>query len=407
MKKTVLFCIALSLFIFGCNEENNTPLPTGHEMEGGDHEHAHDFDIEWIETVEEENIEDDRYSNPYKLAAGIHSPYPGLSETHPNWSPPGHHTPWYGNWATDLWKDNGNAWSNYTWSCDANIYIDARSITYPGGRAPQALKAKLLSHGYACGSRNFQDGGYAQKWEIIGTYNGVDYRLGWVLYAHLAYVNYTSAGTVLNLGSRKQIARAFWNSYSSSCSGSCHIHMEFRNYQGSSCYDINPPAVQIDRVGIVGGNSSGGHCPNISTTPSGPQKLQPVNCWNSSAYNGSSTCHQATDNNLYTKWTSNGGSSQSGIVLDLGSVKNIRKVVVKHASSGGEPTYYNTKQFKIEYGSSGMWGPWSHAGFGNNWHQASQTSLNYNFNARYIHLYIIYPGIDNHARIPEVEVYGY
>lgn len=410
MKKILLLTILFSITFWGCKNELTTPNSAELENEifdGGDHAHDHgDWRIEWIETVDDNTEKsEERNSNPHGLAAGIHSPYPGLSETHINWTVPGHHRPWGGDWATDLWVDNGNAWSNYTWSCNYDVSIDARAITYPGGKAPQALKAKLLSHGYACASHNFADGGFAQKWEIVGTYNGVDYKLGWVLYAHLAYVEYTGTGTVINLNGKTKIARSFWNTQSTACSGSCHIHIEFLNYRGYSCYDINSPLVQIDRVGILGGNASGGHCPNISN---GPVKFQPVNCIRSSAYNGASDCNRAYDNNVYTKWTSNGHSQQSSMVVDLGSVKNVRKIVVKHASSGGEPTYYNTKYFKIEYGSSGIWGPWTHSGYGHNWNQQkASNTMNVNFNARYVHLYIINPGIDNHARIPEFEVYGY
>ncbi len=405
MKKLLFLISILSISIWGCKEASITPEVLEEQMEGGDHEHHEDFVIEWLDSVEERKTEkqDARNSNPHGLAVGIHSPYPGLSETHANWSPPAHHTPWYGDWATDVWKDNGNAYTDYAWSCDYDVRIDAKSITYPGGNAPQSMKARLMSHGYACGSQNFQDGGLAQKWEIIGTYGGVDYPLGWVLYAHLAYVEYTAVNTVIQLNGPKKIAKSFWNTYSSACSGSCHIHMEFYNYKNYSCFDIMEPAVQIDRVGIVGGLSSGGHCPDISN---GPQLLTPVNCANSSRYNWAHSCHKAYDNNTGTKWVSNGSSPQSSLLLDLGSQKNVSKIVVKHASSGGEPTYYNIKHFKVEYGNGSIWGPWSFVGFGNNWQQTGHTTLNTNFNARYIHLYIINAGVDNYARIPEVQVYG-
>ena len=76
------------------------------------------------------------------------------------------------------------------------------------------------------------------------------------------------------------------------------------------------------------------------------------------------------------------------------------------ANSACEQSYYNTKYFKIEYGSNSIWGGWTHATYGHNWSQNSETTLNVNFNARYVHLYIMNAGTDNYARIPEFQVFG-
>jgi len=134
--------------------------------------------------------------------------------------------------------------------------------------------------------------------------------------------------------------------------------------------------------------------------------LNAVDCLQNSAYNNSYNCQKAYDGNLSTKWVSDGTSIQSSIVVDLGSVKNISKIIVKHAGANGEPQESNTEQFKIEYGSSNIWGPWTAAEIINNYEQANESELNFNFTARYVHLYIIDPGVDNYSRVPEIEIWG-
>ncbi|MFK8105426.1 MAG: discoidin domain-containing protein [Saprospiraceae bacterium] len=243
----------------------------------------------------------------------------------------------------------------------------------------------------------------AQKWDIIATYNGVEYKIGWVLYAHLSNVLYSAVDTEVNLSSAAYIGKAFSGNIYGGCWGSCHIHMEFGNYLKSSCYDIMPPTVNIDRVGIVGGlANTTTNCPPITSNLA----ENSVNCIRSSMYNSNFNCDKAHDGNLNTKWTSNGSSQQSSMAIDLGSVKNINKIVVKHAGAGGEPSYLNTQHFKIEYSNSSVWGPWTLAEEVYNTSQANESVIHQNFNARYVHLYVVDPGIDNYARIPELQVFG-
>ena len=425
--KKLLFPLGIALvFLWSCNENQSftdVNETTIEQQVNGHGDHPQDDYIEELREVDgkmvvvptmefEETISDESYrsvsmENPHGLAAALHSPFYGNAETHPSWSPPSHWRPWGGDWAVDLWTDNGNNdGTDYGGpTCNQNVYIDARPIVYPGGNAPQSLKAKLISHGYACANGNYSYGGYAQKWQIIATYNGAEYALGWMLYAHLSSVQYTSTGTEVNLSPATYIGKTFSGSIYSGCWGSCHIHMEFYNYRKYSCYDVMPPTVNIDRVGVVGClASSTQHCPSFAPTNLAENA---INCIRSSAYNNNFDCNKAYDGSLSTKWTSNGSSQQSSMVIDLGSVKSISKIVVKHASAGGEANYYNTKHFKIEYGNNSIWGPWTLAGHGYNWSQAdSETILNLNFNARYVHLYIVNPGIDNYARIPEFQVFG-
>lgn len=263
--KKITFLFFMTILCWSCNEQGKitSDLEKITDVEGYDLGPGEDQ-----ETLISQEIENRTTNNPHGLAAAILSPYDGPSETHVDWSPPGHHTPWGGNWAVDLWKDNGNNWTDFAWSCVEDVYIDATPIQYPGGKKPQSLKAKLIGKGDACAWGGFPRGGYMQQWDIIATYNGVDYRLGWVLYAHLAYLEYTTVGTVVDLSSRVKIGRAFWGEKRSSCWGSCHMHLEFKNYQNRSCYSLMPPAVDIETLGIIGGlSSSTGQCPDITTPP--------------------------------------------------------------------------------------------------------------------------------------------
>lgn len=129
----------------------------------------------------------------------------------------------------------------------------------------------------------------------------------------------------------------------------------------------------------------------------------------SSVYNGESTGNKAYDGVLtpYSKWTSNGASAQSWLALDLGNTYGITGFIVRHAGASGEPRFYNTQSFRLQYGSS-LSGPWTTITTVNNEAQqnVSTTPLATPVSARYVRLHILDAGIDNHARIPEFEVYG-
>jgi len=128
----------------------------------------------------------------------------------------------------------------------------------------------------------------------------------------------------------------------------------------------------------------------------------------SSSYNAASSGDKAYDGVVSptSKWTSNGGSAQSWLALDLGAVRALTSFVVRHAGAGGEPTYYNTQSCRIEAGSS-LSGPWTSVATVSNTSQQNVTvsTLAGPVRARYVRLYVLDAGIDNHARIPELEVY--
>jgi PKD repeat protein len=108
-----------------------------------------------------------------------------------------------------------------------------------------------------------------------------------------------------------------------------------------------------------------------------------------------------------SKWTSNGATADSWLALDLGRSYDITQFVVKHAGSAGELTGYNTQAFRLESGTS-LSGPWTTRATVANTTQAnaSTVTLPGPVTTRYVRLYITDAGIDNYARIPELEVYG-
>ena len=348
-------------------------------------------------------------SNPYGLAVSVNSPYAGKAETTSSWCPPGHGIYWYGDWSSDLWMDNGDSYPSYTYSCGNDIYLKADAIQWPGGQRPQSIKARYVSYGYACASANYNDGGMTQKWEIIGTYNGTDYALGWVLYAHLTTYQAYSINTTVSLDNGPvKIGTIFNNpSGTSSCWGSCHIHVEMDNYNYKSCYEINPPLTGLDRIGIVGGlSSTTGNCPTISSKTNWAQSA--INCGRSSAYNSSYDCNKAYDgiSSGASKWVSNGASATSWMTLDLGATRHIDEFVVKMAGSVGEPTISNLKYYQIQTAPS-FSGPWTTVVNVNNSSQQSITTHPVNLNSRYVAILVTNPGVDNYTRLVEFEANEY
>jgi murein DD-endopeptidase MepM/ murein hydrolase activator NlpD len=119
-----------------------------------------------------------------------------------------------------------------------------------------------------------------------------------------------------------------------------------------------------------------------------------------SAYTGAKAVDGQTT--VASKWTSNGSSSTSWLYVDFGSNQSITKVVVKHAGAAGEATYYNTSNFRIETWNGSSWV--IKATITNN--TASTTTHNFAATSTSrVRLYITDAGIDNYARIPELEAH--
>lgn len=126
--------------------------------------------------------------------------------------------------------------------------------------------------------------------------------------------------------------------------------------------------------------------------------------YTSSNYNSSYTGTKAVDGTVSaaSKWTSDGNSSTSYMYVDLGSQKSISSVVVKHAGAAGEWTSYNTSNFGIYTWNGSGWDLRSNVSGNTN----SVTTHNFSATARYVLLQIWDAGIDNYARIPEMEVHS-
>jgi hypothetical protein len=127
-----------------------------------------------------------------------------------------------------------------------------------------------------------------------------------------------------------------------------------------------------------------------------------------SYHDASSTGEKAIDGVIAadSKWASAGTSPPHWLQLDLGSARRLSGYVVHHAGAGGEPAYYNTEAFQLQWASSAT-GPWEIDATVFNGDSENSTFRRYVIPriTRYVRLFITDPGIDNWARIPEFEVY--
>ena len=108
-----------------------------------------------------------------------------------------------------------------------------------------------------------------------------------------------------------------------------------------------------------------------------------------------------------SKWTSDGSQPPHWIALDLGGEKEITGYIVRMSNDGGEQRHYSFTSFEIQSGPT-LSGPWTTRFDVENPAQFSARTLREDpvYAARYIRLLIGDPGIDNYARLPELEVYG-
>ncbi|MBN2444864.1 MAG: discoidin domain-containing protein [Spirochaetales bacterium] len=128
-------------------------------------------------------------------------------------------------------------------------------------------------------------------------------------------------------------------------------------------------------------------------------------CTTDSSYDSNFTGNRARDGNTGTKWCSSNSSSTHWIKYDLGSVRRIERIVVRHAGSNGEMRTMNTESFEIRFGRYDN--TWAQSVSVINHNQDDITDINVGpFESRYVMLYIIDAGIDNYARIYEFEVWN-
>lgn len=213
--------------------------------------------------------------NPHRLAVEVLNPYTFTLETHPSWGPPGHWTPWNGDWAGDIWRDNFTTGLGNT--CGVDVYLKLRPVQVAGGQLAQEVRARVVGQGFACASGVYSQGGYMQRYAIDARYGSTWYELGWVLFAHLDNRVY---GLNAVLGTNTRIGTAFQGGSTGPCWGSCHIHVEMYNNRGYSCYRLLPPTTGVgsnDGIGALGGGLPGGHCPNFTGGGGGPPTSAPTN----------------------------------------------------------------------------------------------------------------------------------
>ena len=155
---------------------------------------------------------------------------------------------------------------------------------------------------------------------------------------------------------------------------------------------------------------NGGSAPPPPPAPSGDNvALNTINWLASSVFSAVFGGAEAYDGVVAadSKWTSDGAGATSWLALDLGASYDVTGFIVRHAGAAGEPAYFNTVAYRLESGDS-LTGPWTSVATVDNPNQAdgTTTTLASSSSLRYVRLYITDAGIDNYARIPELEVYG-
>jgi len=153
----------------------------------------------------------------------------------------------------------------------------------------------------------------------------------------------------------------------------------------------------------------GGSTPPPTTPPGDNVALGAVDWSASSIYSGDFGGDRAYDGvvSAGSKWTSNGSSAESWLALDLGGDFDVSGFIVRHAGAAGEDGFYNTSAFRVESGDS-LTGPWTILATVDNSAQTDSSTvvLASASTTRYVRLVITDAGVDNYARIPELEVYG-
>ena len=258
-----------------------------------------------------------------KLAAAIRSPITtGATETLPAWCPPevgspacgactgadecytelgkcGHHRPWLGQWATDVFTDNQAD------ACGTDAYLRVSPSALPGGLEPERVSARVAETGLACGSGILARGGRRQSYVLRAHYRGQVYELGKMLVAHLDNLVYTDGdiidditdariGTIWTTNQNQCVHdnqascladQCSWNPNNSTCYngcwGGCHLHIEFWNYEPNTwscwqnmCNDANLLMTPVwgtqSIIGYVGGSGSAGVCERYTQSEDRP-----------------------------------------------------------------------------------------------------------------------------------------
>jgi PKD repeat protein len=147
-----------------------------------------------------------------------------------------------------------------------------------------------------------------------------------------------------------------------------------------------------------------------ASTPPGGNVARDAAGWAaSSSYSGSFGGDKAYDGvvSVASKWTSDGSTVDSWLALDLGTQYELSGFIVRHAGAAGELSGFNTQAYRFESGGS-LSGPWTTLATVSNAAQENvmTTLLASLATTRFVRLYVTDAGVDNYARIPELEVYG-
>lgn len=108
-----------------------------------------------------------------------------------------------------------------------------------------------------------------------------------------------------------------------------------------------------------------------------------------------------------SKWVSANTPPPHWLTLDLGAWQPVSGFVLRHAGDAGEARTFNTRTFKIQSANSPE-GPWVDETVVCNTQQDNVSARRYPASKplRHVRLYILDPGADNFARIPEFEVWA-
>ena len=78
-------------------------------------------------------------ANAHGLSVRGLNPFDTDGESDVNWGPPGHNTPWLGDWACDTWKDNHAVGKGNT--CGREVFAKVRAHEVPGCKKGSAVSA--------------------------------------------------------------------------------------------------------------------------------------------------------------------------------------------------------------------------------------------------------------------------
>jgi hypothetical protein len=127
-----------------------------------------------------------------------------------------------------------------------------------------------------------------------------------------------------------------------------------------------------------------------------------------SDYSSSYTGDKAFDGIISgsSKWCSTNSTPTHWLAINLGQPRWIDGITVQMAGLVETPISYSFKNFEIQSGSS-LTGPWTTEFTVNNSPQFSSVNCLYDTpkQLQYLRIYITNCGIDNYARLPELEVY--